>query len=273
LHGFGIVVLDSSCYGPLSHTLEQERFRSNLRASGWIAQPTELNLIEVAATENVAIRRRLLEVVREISGSEPMLAWPLRLLREVSRSMLRGETHYTPPASGREHYLYNEAAIDALVTETRNFSERIESAYNELHARHRKHFQAFYKSIGKPEYHSSIPTLLDQEWSASDWRVDHARATWGAIGLPGDAPMDLVDRNEVWQIFLEAEGAAVYERTIASEMPARVGRLDLLQLVYLPFAKKRMIVSADKPLLRAAGAILHGRYSNARAVNVKDLVR
>ena len=211
--------------------------------------------------------------MREVTGDQPLLAWPLRLLREVSRSMLRGELYYNPPASGREHYLYDESTIAALVKETRSLSERIESANDELHARQRKNFQRFFKSIGKPEYHTTIPTFLDLEWAPSDWRVDHARATWSAIGLPGDAPMELLDKNEVWKIFLEAEGAAVFERTVAVEMPARVGRLDLLQLIYLPLAKRRMIVSADKSLLRVAGAILHGRYKDARAVHIADLTR
>ena len=84
--------------------------------------------------------------------------------------------------------------------------------------------------------------------------------------------MAALERNESWRLLLDAEGVGVYERAIAHKQPKFVHRLDLIQLVYLGLAPRRMIVTADRPLLRAANEILTLRYPNARAIHISDLV-
>jgi IS4 transposase len=72
---------------------------------------------------------------------------------------------------------------------------------------------------------------------------------------------------------LEAYGAAVYERSVAHTMPKRAHLADLLQLVYLAGAKRRMIVTDDRSMLRVAHEVLGGRYNNAWAIHIADLLR
>lgn len=58
---------------------------------------------------------------------------------------------------------------------------------------------------------------------------------------------------------------------MAKEKAKPAHRLDLIQLLYFGASKRRMIATADSGLLRAADAILTGRYPNARAVNISEL--
>ena len=95
---------------------------------------------------------------------------------------------------------------------------------------------------------------------------------WEAFKLPGPPPLEVLERNEPWRLMLDAEGVAFYEQVVAHEQPPRVQRLDLIQLPYLGIVRKRVLATADRGLLRAANAVLAGRYDNARAVDIRELV-
>lgn len=125
---------------------------------------------------------------------------------------------------------------------------------------------------GMKDTFESAHSFLDTEWQTGETRRIFAEVTWGALGLPGEVPMAALERNESWRLLLDAEGVGVYERAIAHKQPKFVHRLDLIQLVYLGLAPRRMIVTADRPLLRAANEILTLRYPNARAIHISDLV-
>ena len=111
-----------------------------------------------------------------------------------------------------------------------------------------------------------------QEWVGSDLRRDYAAVTWSALKLPGDAPVEALERNEAWRLLLDAEGIALYERAVARKQPKRVQRMDLLQLIYLAGARRRILATSDAGLLRAGAAILPGRYLNARVVSAADIL-
>jgi len=84
--------------------------------------------------------------------------------------------------------------------------------------------------------------------------------------------MHLLNVNEAWRLLLDIEGLAVYERTVARKQPKRVHRFDLIQLIYLAGGTERIMVTAEKPLIRAGNLILGTRYSNARMVHISEIV-
>jgi hypothetical protein len=174
-------------------------------------------------------------------------------------------------ASGKEWYLDDEEAVAALQAEVKEFQDRLEREFDRLHARNRKSVQIKMRERGTEASFESTAHFLDAFWEGSDTRRDYANATWTALGLPGDAPIDALNLNESWRLLLDAEGVAVYERAITRVQPKFVHRLDLIQLTYLGLSHRRMIATADSPLLRTGAAILTGRYPNARAIHIKDL--
>jgi len=122
------------------------------------------------------------------------------------------------------------------------------------------------------DQYESATEFLVQEWVGSDLRRDYAAVTWSALKLPGDAPVEALERNEAWRLLLDAEGIALYERAVARKQPKRVQRMDLLQLIYLAGARRRILATSDAGLLRAGAAILPGRYLNARVVSAADIL-
>jgi hypothetical protein len=268
----GILVLDNNCYSQLTKPSALSNFRANLRVIDFVAQPSEVNLLEAAAAPSRA-RSQLFKVLREVIGEQPILMWPFALLKNVGQAILRGEPHVIIGDSGKEWYLDDEEAVAALRPEVKEFKDRLEQEFDRLHARNRKSIQKKMRERGiETTFFESTAHFLDTYWQQSDSRLDYANATWTAFGLPGDAPVDALNLSESWRLLLDAEGVAVYERAIARVQPKFVHRLDLIQLTYLALAPRRMIATADGPLLRAGNAILSGRYSNARAIHIRDLV-
>jgi hypothetical protein len=270
--GPGILILDNNCYSHLMTSDAISKFRSNLRVVDFVAQPTEVNLLEAAAAA-APVRTRLFEVLRAIKGAQPILMWPFALLKKIGEAIVRGEPDVTIGESGKEWYLDDEEAVAALQLEVKEFKDGLEREFNGLHARNRKTLQRKMREREIGSTFESTAEFLEIYWQQSDTRRDYANATWTAFGLPGDAPMDALNLNEIWRLLLDAEGVAVYERAITRVQPKFVHRLDLIQLTYLGLAPRRIIATADGPLLRTANAILSGRYPNARAVHIKDLVR
>jgi hypothetical protein len=267
----GILILDNNCYSHLAKPGAMSKFRSNLRVSDFLAQPTEVNLLEAAAAP-ASVRARLFDVLREVKGRQPILMWPFRLLKEIGQAIVLGNPSVTVGESGREWYLEDHGAVEELQAEVRAFQKRLETEFGRLHAQNRKNIQAKMRSAGIESGFESTAHFLDSYWHQSESRRDFANFTWDSFGLPGEAPIDALNRNESWRLLLDVEGVALYERAITRTQPKLVHRFDLIQLTYLGLAQRRMIATADRPLLRAANAILLGRYPNARAVHIQDLV-
>ncbi len=267
----GILILDNNCYSHLTKPGALLKFRANLRVIDFVAQPSEVNLLEAAAAP-ARVRTQLFAVLREVIGAQPILMWPFALLKKIGQAIQRGEPHVTIGESGKEWYLDDEEAVAALQAEVKEFQDRLEREFDRLHARNRKSIQSKMRKRGIGTAFESTAHFLDAYWQQSNSRQDYASATWTAFGLPGDAPIDALNLNESWRLLLDAEGVAVYERAITRVQPKFVHRLDLIQLTYLGLAPRRMIATADGPLLRTGNAILSGRYPNARAIHIKDLI-
>ena len=266
----GILILDNDCYSHLEDEHARMRFRANLKTIDFVAQPTELTLVE-AGVAPAARRARVLGVMRELKGNQPLLLWPIALLKKISLAIVAGDPHLVIGASGKEWYLDDEAAIAQLVTEVQAFRLKLEYEYSVFHAKNRARFQRELKRLGLQADFESAADFLDSVWLRSPARQEYVDATWRGLQLPGAPPMNDINRNECWRLLLDGEGLAFYERVLVKVQPKRVHRADLLQLVYLGASPRRMIATADGPFLRAANTILTGRYGNARAVNISDL--
>lgn len=266
----GILVIDNNCYARLSDPDALRRFRANLRAANWIAQPSEVNLLESSAAPP-DVRARLLRTIRAVADGQPLLPWPIKLLKQIGQAMTRGEFRFTVPPSGAEWYLDDPAAVEEVGTEALQFQRDIELAFSQLHQRNRQRVQAQLRQQRARDEFGSARDFLERGWAQTGGRRMYAEVTWKALALPGKPPLDAIEANEAWRLLLDAEGVAAYERAIAHEQPKFVQRMDLVQLVYLALADRRMLVTADAPLRRAADAVLIGRYPDARTVHVADL--
>lgn len=268
----GILILDTNCYPRLESADKLACLRANTRATGFIAQPSELNLVEIAATSPNSIRDRLLATMREVANGNALLPWPFKLLHEIGLAIASGTPSVSVQPSGKEWYLDDFAAVGRLREEALEFQKSLEKTFSGFHARSRKRLQGSMRSCSVRDEFGSARGFLEGFWGESDMRRDFAGLTWSALRLPGDAPVAKLELNEPWRLLLDAEGVAVYERAIARVQPKFVQRMDLLQLVYLGIAQRRMLASADAGLLRAANTVLSMRYNNARALHIAELI-
>ena len=267
----GIAILDNSCYGFLEEPPPERAFRRNLRVADLVAYPSEVNLVEATAAPD-GIRERLLGTILRIGDGNPLLPWPFTLLKAIGQAILEGRTRFSLGPSGKEWYLEDLAAARALSAEVLAFQQGIEETFSRFHVENRQKLRRRMKESGVREDFSSAREFIERVWTGSDTRRDFAEVTWRGLKLPGDAPVDILERNEAWRLLLDAEGVAIYERGVATAQPKKVQRLDLIQLVFLGGAPRRVVATADKGFLRAANCILEGRYPNARAVDISDLV-
>ena len=265
----GLLILDNNVFRRLESPDAFARLRANIRAADLVVHPTEVNLLEITAAP-APIRVRLLDARRAVSGGQPLVPWPLQLLQGIGRALLAGEPTYSPGPSGKEWYLEDPEALGAIHEEVRRFNGALERDFTEFHERSRQRIdeqvRPKLKALGLKDEFGSARAFLDRYWAGSEERRVYAEVTWDALHLPGPAPIAQLERVDAWRLLLDAEGVGAYERAIAHEQPKRVGRLDLLQLVYLAGARRRILSTADAGLLRAGEAILPGRYANARVV-------
>ena len=267
----GILVLDNNCYALLRDRVRLERVRANLRVADLIAQPSEVNLVESTSAPD-AVRRQLVATIREVAGRQPLLPWPFTMLQAIGKSIAEGKPTYTVAVSGKEWYLDDFDALSERSTETLRFQEGIEAEFAAFHARNRQKVKASSGRGSASDDFGAARPFLERVWFGSKMRRDFAEVMWLAFQLPGVAPFEVLERNEAWRLMLDAEGVAFYEQVVAHEQPRRVHRFDLMQMPYLGIARKRVLATSDRGLLRAANAVLRGRYRNARAIDIQDLV-
>jgi hypothetical protein len=267
----GLLILDNNVFSRLLHPGEMARLLGNTRAADLVLQPTEINLLEMAAAPE-PVRTQLIGAMRQAAEGMALLPWPIKLLKGIGQAIADGEPTYRADASGAEWYLDDQAALSDLRDAVLRFNQRLEEAFNELHEKSRRRVTQMLRTTGGRDEHGSARAFIDGEWVNSDLRRAYAEVTWSALDLPGDAPITALEQNEAWRLLLDAEGAALYERALARQQPRRVQRMDLLQLIYLAGARRRILVTSDRGLLRVADAILPGRYLNARAVSADDFL-
>jgi hypothetical protein len=268
----GLLILDNNVFRRLLVPRAMARLIGNVRAADLVVQPTEINLLEIAAATE-SVRTRLIAAMREAAEGMALLPWPIKLLKGIGHAIAGSKQTYKAEASGTEWYLDDHAALSELQQEVLVFNQNLEQAFTRLHERNRRRITEMVKKTKTRDGHGSTRDFIVREWVDSGLRRAYAEVTWSALGLPGDAPMSALEQNEAWRLLLDAEGAALYERAVAQKQPRRVQRMDLLQLIYLAGARRRILVTSDQSLLRVADAILTGRYLNARAVSADEYLR
>lgn len=268
----GLLILDNNCYAALAVPKNLARFRANLRVMDFIAQPSEVNLLESTSASPDIIQERLLATIRDVASGQPLLEWPFKLLQKIGEAIVDGKTGFRVEPSGKEWYLDDLNAAREIRAEVLEFNRGIEKTFSAYHESSRKKLKKQFREHRMKDEFGSAREFLQDYWVGSEMRKIFAEVTWTALNLPGVAPLEILEKNEAWRLLLDAEGVAIYERAITQNRPKTVHRLDLIQLVYLGASLRRMIVTADGGLLRAADAILTGRYPNARAVNLSDLI-
>lgn len=261
----GVVILDATCIGRVEDPDLRERIVRSLRAVDFAIWPTTLNVVEVCKTQNARVRRRGLATIEALSVGKGLLPLPHEILRDAARALRRGDL-------GFESALYEGAAADgengwlgeSFHHAAVEFTDRFERARTEHLEDFRTEFQRLRKQHRPQHWHDAC-RFLEEEWLRSPALLLYVKNVWEQLELEGNAPpLELLLGLLTWRLFLEAEGMALFERLIARNRPKRVGFLDLSQLIYLGAERRRILVTDDKALQRAASVILHGRYADTR---------
>jgi hypothetical protein len=82
---------------------------------------------------------------------------------------------------------------------------------------------------------------VDGPGNINDFVVD----LWNHFGFTEDAPIEPLLRQDVWRLFFEGYGVAVFERVMEQKPPRPVQYNDIIQLIYLGGRGRRMLVSDD----------------------------
>lgn len=267
-----MLIIDNSCLSYLMRRGALARFRGSLRAADLVVALTELNLLEATAAKPDSLQADLIATLRMLAGNEPLLPWPFALLKGIGHSLARAERTYQAPVSGKEWYLDDLSALREIREEVVAFHQSIENAFTSLHENNRKRIRAVLKSSKSHGNFEDARDFLERQWFDSELRRHFATVTWRSFDLPDPVPFELIESSEAWRLLLDIEGLSVYERAVAWEEPSRVHRHDLLQLIYLAGSRRRILVTADRALIRAGEAVLQRRYLNARVAHISDMI-
>jgi hypothetical protein len=196
------------------------------------------------------------------------------LLRQSARALIEGHPSFTTAASGLDWLPREPERISAA--QVRRAGEILQQSQQAWEVAHRKGRQLIRHRLreqyGGRDPWGSVVAFLEQQWMQPmqlDSFIEHA---WRRLGLPGPAPIDALLADEGWRLYYEGIGATVYERCVPNQtmQPAHIA--DVLQLVYLAYAPKRVLLTNDSGLYRVAQAVLRGRYNNVRVMRPTDLL-
>lgn len=237
-----------------------------------MATPSEINVLE-ASLAPLERRARLLDAVRDVARDTPLLPWTIALLKSVSLAIVTGAPYLDLPLAGSQWVLNDRDRAEALRDEIRAFNQAMEAEYSAIFTRFRPGLQRRLKSKKMGATLAETVSFLDDAWLDMGACTAAAEAMWESINIPYPMPsLSELRANEVWRLYLDSEGLALFQRAIVAEEPKRVQRLDLLQLPYLGLATRRVLVTSDKRFADAARAILTRRYTNATVVELSTMI-
>jgi len=231
---------------------------------------SSINILEAVKTPDANIRSRLLRIIRNVSEGRPFLPWPLELIKRSGEAIARGDTSFLSGDSGLETKVYENSVSDRDVDSAKKRMDSLESNFIRMHDTARKELQTFLRSNNSYKWESAT-AFLDQVWSQRSHLEYHIGNIWETLCLPGNPPFDQILKDEIWKIFFDINGFAAFERAVIKEQPKRVHYPDLLQLMYVANSPRRIVVTGDDGLLRAARAILVDRYPCVRILVCSEL--
>jgi hypothetical protein len=231
-----------------------------------------MNVLEAAATKNVRVRARLLDVIRRIADGRPLLSFPAELLMQVGEAIVRRDPQLTITQGVIDRWLTDAQLADARQDRAVKLLSGMDHYFDTAFDKARAQVQSQLRALGVLNRWESLAAFLDGPWAD----IDNVRSTvayaWRGLGLKGDPPVEQLLENEVWRLFVHLEGAAFYQRTVIQQRPKRVQWRDLLQLLYLAGSYHRILVTDDKPFHSAATMVLAGRHPGSRAMLLDDFI-
>lgn len=268
----GLVILDTNVYKKLESVEIIRSMESSLRAAQLVAWPSSINAFELSLIEPAETRQRMLETVKVILGENVLLPWPTILLQELAAAAADGRSSVKVIPTFADALVHDSDAAVRERDEVVEIIESLENGFNLMHANAREEIQAFLKSEGLRSEWDSAGEFLDRLWMTSHMAGSFAELFWTRLKLSGNVPSTLLLQIPAWRMFLEIEGLGVFERAVVQAQPKRVHRLDLLQLVYLGRAGRGILVTDDKPLQRAAFALLNRRHTATRVMSSDEFL-
>lgn len=265
----GRAILDNSCLGALTAPGVLERFERSLRTVDFQVWPSVVNVMEGFVTPAKHVRRRLLHTLIQLLDGRHLLPWPFTLLASFGQALQEGEDQLWIRRSKFELLLERpedlEVSRDALMAKMHDMEEQYEQDWLEV----RRKVRPLLRSERSEDLWSDLPSFLDEQWNKPDLFDHSARVMWDRLSLRGDPPVERLRDCELWRMFHDIEGIAMFERAVQLEQPKRVHRFDLLQIPYLAMWHKRVLITNDGPFARAAQAMLLRRYPNTRVVKLQ----
>lgn len=244
----------------------QQQLRVNCRVADLEVWPSTMNILEAVRNGTPHVRGRLLRtLVRLLQGRAP-LPWPIEVVRRAGLGIIHGARTIDMGEHGLNWILADPDNVsDSHVKAVREELEERESAYARMHEAARKRLQPRLRQLQKTDW-LGLAGFLDQHWMRPDLLAPLIQEAWEGLELEGQAPLAEVLLDDAWRLYFEGFGAAVFERGVSREQPKRVQEADLLQLIYMGGAARRIFVTNDKALHRVGSAVLHGRHRLARVL-------
>lgn len=264
-------MLDNCCFRHLANPASLTALVRNAEIARMEPYVSTLNLLEIAGAPKRQ-QRELLAIAKELAAGRRILPLPLTIMRQHGDAVLSRQAAFAAEETGFDWYLDDSDALAELRAQALDNARGIEAKFSETHAKARPHIQRFLKERGIRDEWGDARTFLDEYWRSGEMAAFFAGLYWTGLGFEGPPPVEDLLLNDVWNLALDADGLAVYQRAFAKQQPKKVQRVDLWQLTYLAAGPRRMIATADVPFLNAAGSILHGRFQNARAVHIRELI-
>jgi hypothetical protein len=269
----GAVVLDTNTLKHLEDPDVLRRVRASLATAQLHARISAVNVLEIVTTQNLRVRDRLLRVVGEFVQERWLVPDVSHMLRFAAEAELRGEQHFSAGASGFEWMVKEpERIADSHVQQAVRILGDRDDFWERSHQAMRKWIRPELKRRFGGDPWGSVGTFLDRNWTREDQLDTFAETVWSSLELPGEPPLRALLSNEIWRMYFEAHGAVIYERVVPSqvERPAHIS--DVVQLVYLAGARRRILVTEDAAFVRAARGVLEGRYPNSRVMLPADFI-
>jgi hypothetical protein len=267
-----IIVIDNNGIRQLANPSTQARLSSTLRMTGREFWPTAINVAEAAKSRDPAIRRRLLETLHVLAGTNHAITLPTEVLKRIAHAFAEGqkEIDYSEP-SVTGFFREPESFTPDQLNLIREYLIEQEKSFLEAHDQAKEKLGPIMKEAGGRQAWPTIATFLDEVWTVSAHVDGYISALWKNWGLTGEAPVEMLLRHPAWKLFFDGWGAAFYAKTLAHPQPPWAGTADLQQLIYLGITPDGLLVSDDQGLLKLGNAALLGRYGMRQVVSLAEI--
>lgn len=268
----GIAIIDTNCLKFLESPEERRLVTASLATADFDLWPTAINAVEAAKSKNQYVRDRVLTVLDALAEGKGLLPLPKQLLQRATDAIRDGYDAFSGPMDLLR--LKDRTSLSPeFCAAAQNWSDTLEEQFNAPLNTVRSQVQALIRAKPEQAPWATASTFLDQFWTTASQQDTLLQGFWESFGHTGQAPIEKMVPDPMWRMFLDLQGVAVFERAIEHEQPKRVDCADLLQLLYLTLRPRRILVTAEGPLFRAAKAVLDDRYSQAQILTWDEFRR